>query len=143
MENNIQRFYICRMEANVPEYRFANSEEYFSWMLKYYALCLDRRMPSKKDIIFLLGVLSAKQQGIVPNTRNKLFTDYFLSLGWHHPNIHTYRDRCLTDKWIRISKEGNFDFNDNIIIPLPSAEGFLVNFKIIVDNPEPAMKLDL
>lgn len=123
------------MENKAPEFVFEEAKSYYTWMIKYFALCLDKKMPSDKDIEFLLGIIYAKSVGIVANTKNREFTEYYSNLNWHHSNIHSYRDRCLINKWIRIDKDDLLVFNDDINIPAPPVTGLHIQFILKVNNP--------
>lgn len=131
-KNIIQTAYICAMAGEVGSVTFETSRDYYIWMLKYYALCLNKKAPSGRDLEFLLGLICAKHFNIKSNTRNRVFTEYFSKLNWHHSNIHTYRDRCLIAKWIHIEKDGTFDFLPETTIPDPQNDGFTFHFKIKV-----------
>ena len=123
------------MENKAPEFVFEDAKSYYTWMIKYFALFLDKKMPSDKDIEFLLGIIYAKSIGILANTRNREFTEYYSNLNWHQPNIHSYKDRGLINKWIRVDENETFHFTDDINIPPPLVDGLHIQFILKVNNP--------
>jgi len=124
------------MEASgVSVYKVANTQEYYRFIIKYYALLLNRKVPTGKEMEFLLGVIWANVNEIQINTKNRFFSEYFINRGWQHPNIHNYRDRLMVDKWLKVvPNTETFNFYPGIVIPGLPKEKLPIHFMIEIED---------